>query len=458
MFDLIIRNCIIVNGNQKPYVGSVAVTGEKITAILAPQTDLPALTVIDGQGKVLFPGAIDPHVHYRYDRGYNNGNEDYVTETRSALLGGITTAIRMQRELTPYRESIPAELSLFSGQSHIEMAFHLAIMTEEQLETFPEAAREFGISSFKLYIAYKGKAGTLQGLQGADDGFLFDAMRRIGRFPNGVACVHAENSEVAERLGEQLQRAGRNDLSAWTEARPGWSEGEAIHRAGYIAHHADCPLYIVHISSAEGVEAVENLRARGIQIHAEVCIHHLTMTAEEAAPKLGSLAKVNPPLRSQRDIDALWDAIKRGVIDTIGSDHVPHTAAKRKPSMWDVMPGFSGSGTLLPAMLDYGYQQRGIPLERIAALVSTNAARIFNLKGKGEIMVGADADLSLIDLEEGREVKASELQSAADYSLLEGRRLKGWPTLVILRGQVVLREGQINAPHGYGQFLYRPAR
>jgi dihydropyrimidinase len=455
MFDLIIRNCIIVNGSQKPYAGSVAVSGEKISAILAPESDLPALTVIDGQGKTLFPGVIDPHVHYRYERGYNDGNEDYLTETRSALLGGITTAIRMHRELTPYRESIPAELNRFSGQSHIEMVFHLAIMTEGQLETFHQAAQEFGISSFKLYIAYKGKAGTLQGLQGADDGFLFDAMRRIGRFPNGVACVHAENSEVAERLGEQLQRAGRHDLPAWTEARPGWSEGEAIHRAGYIAHHAECPLYVVHVSSAEGVEAVENLRARGIQLRAEVCIHHLTMTVEEAAPKLGSLAKVNPPLRSQRDIDALWDAIKRGVIDTIGSDHVPHTTAKHKPSMWEVMPGFSGSGSLLPAMLDYGYQQRGIPLERIAALVSANAARIFNLKGKGEIVVGADADLTLIDLEESREVKASELLSVADYSLLEGQRLKGWPTLVILRGQVVMRDREVVAPPGYGRFLYR---
>src|SRR5258708_18771591 len=127
------------------------------------------------------------------------------------------------------------------------MTFHLAIMTEQQLDTFPEAADQYGINSFKLYIAYKGKAGQLQGLQGADDGFLYDAMRRIGRYPNGIACVHAENSEIAERLGDELQRAGRNDLAAWTEARPGWAEGEAIHRAGIIAYHADFPLDVGHI-------------------------------------------------------------------------------------------------------------------------------------------------------------------------------------------------------------------
>jgi dihydroorotase (multifunctional complex type) len=457
MFDLIVRDAIIVNGGQEPFPGSVAITGEKIAAILMPDTDLPAARVIDAGGKILFPGGIDPHVHYRYDRGYDDGERDYHTETGAALLGGLTTAIRMHRELGAYREHIPVELKRLAAGGCMDMAFHLAIMTEDQLMTFPEAAREFGISSFKLYIAYKGKAGKLQGLQGADDGFLYDAMGRIGRYPDGIACVHCENSEVAERLGDALQRAGRNDLSAWTESRPGWAEGEAIHRAGYIAHHAGCPLYVVHVSSAEGVEAVENLRARGIALHAEVCIHHLTMTIAEAEPRLGGLAKVNPPLRAPRDVDALWDAIRRGVIDTVGSDHVPHTRAKLKLSLWDVMPGFAGSGTLLPALLEYGYHQRGIPLSRIATLVSGNAARIFGLKGKGEIMVGADADLTLIDLEAEREVQASRLLSAADYSLLDGRSLRGWPMLTILRGQVAMTDGVIQVPPGYGQFLRRPA-
>jgi dihydroorotase (multifunctional complex type) len=398
---------------------------------------------------------IDPHVHYRYDCGYRSGDQDYLTETRTALVGGITTALRMHRELTPYCDSLPAELKLFAPVSHIDMAFHLAIMTEQQLDTFPEAADQYGINSFKLYIAYKGKAGQLQGLQGADDGFLYDAMRRIGRYPNGIACVHAENSEIAERLGDELQRAGRNDLAAWTEARPGWAEAEAIHRAGVIAYHAECPLYVVHISSAEGIQEVEYLRSRGFPVYAEVCIHHLTMTVEEAQASLGSLAKVNPPLRSQKDVDALWDAIRRGVVDTVGTDHVAHTTAKRKPSLWVVMPGFSGSATMLPALLTEGYRRRGIPLERIASLVSRKAASIFHVKDKGEIMVGADADLTLIDLDAECEVHADNLRSVSDYSLYERRKLKGWPTTAILRGQVAMSNGEIKAQPGCGQFIQR---
>lgn len=455
MFDLLIRNCIIVNAGQPPFDASVGIIGEKIAAILQPDSTLPARVEIDAQGKTLFPGLIDTHVHYRYDCGYRSGDEDYFTETRSALTGGVTTALRMHRELTPYRQSIPAELALFAPQSHMDLSFHLAIMTEEQLDSFPQYADQYGINSFKLYLAYKGKAGKLQGLQGADDGFLYDAMRRIGRYPNGVACVHAENSEIAERLAEQLQAAGRNDLADWTEARPGWTESEAITRAGTIAHHADCPLYIVHISSAEGVEAIEHLRSRGVRVYAEVCIHHLTMTVNEAQDKHGLLAKVNPPLRSQKDIDALWDAIQRGVIDTIGTDHVAHTRAKAKPSLWEVMPGFSGSATMLPALLTEGYHQRGIPLNRIVALTSYNASTIFDLKDKGSIRIGADADLTLIDLDLERTVHPDDLLSVSDYSLHEGRTLKGWPTLVILRGQVAVLDGEIKIQPGYGRFIRR---
>ncbi len=455
MFDLLLHNCRIINGDRQPIPGSVGIIGDKIAAILAPGVDATATQVIDGRGMALLPGGIDPHTHFRYDRGYDNGDGDYITETRSALIGGLTTAFRMHRELGAYADHIPVELQKLAAGSHMDMAFHLAIMTEDQLTTFAQAAQDFAITSFKLYIAYKGKAGQLQGLQGADDGFLYDAMRRIGRLPNGIACVHCENSEVAERLGTQLEQAGRTDLAAWTEARPGWAEGEAIHRAGYIAHHAECPLYVVHISSAEGVEAVENLRARGIAVHAEVCIHHLTLTVDEAEPQ-GGLAKVNPPLRSKRDVDALWDAIRRGVIDTVGSDHVPHSRAKLKPSLWQIMPGFAGSGTIIPALLEYGYHQRGISLERIAALSSRNAARIFGLSRKGEIAVGADADLTLIDVETSRVVQADQLLSAADYSVLEGRSLRGWPVMTLLRGQIVMSDGHIHAQPGYGQFLRRP--
>jgi dihydroorotase-like cyclic amidohydrolase len=203
------------------------------------------------------------------------------------------------------------------------------------------------------------------------------------------------------------------------------------------------------------VEAIEHLRSRGVRVYAEVCIHHLTMTVNEAQDKHGFLAKVNPPLRSQKDIDALWDAVQRGVIDTIGTDHVAHTRAKAKPSLWEVMPGFSGTATMLPALLSEGYHKRGIPLNRIVSLTSHKASTIFNLKEKGSIRIGADADLTLIDLDLERTDHADDLLSVSDYNLHQGRKLKGWPTLVILRGQVAMLDGEIKVQPGYGRFIRR---
>ena len=453
MFDLLIRNAQLVDAGHKPYSGSIAVDDERIAALLPPDTDLEATSVIDAEGLALIPGVIDPHTHIRYDTGYGSDAEQYITETRSALLGGVTTAFRMHRELMAYADSVPREIAQLEAQSHIDIGFHLAVQTEEQLVTLPDAAAQYGIRSFKLYLAYKGEAGKLQGLQGADDGYLYAAFKTI-REIGGIACLHCENTEITERLAQRFRAAGCTDLRAWTESRPGWTEGEAIFRAGYIAHHAACPLYIVHISSAEGLAAVERLRDMGAEIYAEVCIHHLAHTVDEAE-SFGSLAKVNPPLRSDSDVEALWDGIKRGVVDTVGTDHVPHTRLKARDNIWDVMPGFAGIGTLLPALLTLGVHQRQIGLGRLVELTSHNAAQLSGLSTKGALRVGCDADFTLIDLNESRVVAAKNLGSMADYSLFDGQTLTGWAHTVITRGQIAMRDGRIVSAPGEGHYLRR---
>ena len=192
-------------------------------------------------------------------------------------------------------QSIPQEIAQLEAQTHIDIGFHLAVQTEDHLDSLPKIADKYGIQSFKLYLAYKGAAGKLQGLQGADDGFLYSAFTTI-RELGGIACIHCENTEITERMAGVFRSSGRTDLRAWTESRPGWTEAEAIFRAGYIAMQAKCPLYIVHVSSAEGLDAIERLRDMGADIYAEVCIHHLSHTVD-TAEAFGSLAKVNPPLR-----------------------------------------------------------------------------------------------------------------------------------------------------------------
>ncbi len=453
MFDLLVRNAQIVEAGNKPYRGSIAIQGKFIAGLLPADTELEAQTVLDTDGLTLIPGVIDPHTHIRYNTGYGDDKQQYQTETQSALLGGVTSAFRMHRELTPYEESIPQEIAQLESKSHIDMGFHLAVQTEEQLASLPEVAEQYGIQSFKLYLAYKGEAGKLQGLQGADDGYLYSAFEVI-RELGGIACLHCENTEITERMAMVFRSSGQKDLRAWTESRPGWTEGEAIFRAGYIAMQAKCPLYIVHVSSAEGLDAIERLRDMGADIYAEVCIHHLSHTVDEAE-SFGSLAKVNPPLRYERDVEALWHGIQRGVVDTIGTDHVPHTTLKQGDNIWEVMPGFAGIGTLLPALLTLGYHQRGIPLGRLVELTTHNVARLFKLENKGSLCVGADADFTLIDLHKSFQVRADTLGSVADYSLFDGQMLTGYPQVVIVGGQLAMRDGEVLSTTGCGHYLHR---
>lgn len=452
MYDILIKNCTVVNGDQLPFLGSVAIQDELIAALLEPDVEVPAKTVIDGSNQALFPGIIDPHVHFHYTYNYRDNKEDYSKETQSALLGGVTTAIRMHRGRTAINEHLPPEIELICNESRIDMTVHLTLSSEDDLSDFPEICDRYGITSFKLYMAYKGKAGLLQGISGSDDGYLYKAMKRIGEYPGGVACIHAENSEIIEQIVSELKNKQRDDIAAWAEARPSWTEGEAIFRAGTIALNTKCPLYVVHVTSEEGIKAIELLRARGAEIYCEVCTQHLTHTANTP---LGPVAKVNPPLRFQADVDALWNAIERGVVDTIATDHVAHTTAKANVPLWDVMPGNPGTATMLPVMLHYGYHTGRLSLSRIADLLSRKAADIFQMPNKGRIIPGADADLALVDLNMERVVDAEWLRSASDYSLYQGMSLKGWPTKTILRGRVAMDNGEILVPPGFGEFVER---
>jgi dihydropyrimidinase len=446
-FDLVLSN-VTLPGETRATIG---ISGEVIAAVVSPDASLESVHRIDADGRPVLPGVIDPHVHYRYP-GYNYRDAalEYDTETCSALVGGVTTALRMHRDVTPFRENLSSEIELLERDSRIDIGFHLTLMTETHLEEFPLIAKAYGVTSFKLYLGYRGAAGALQGIIGSDDGYIFAAMRRIAAL-GGIACVHAENSEVGHRLGENFRREGRNDLQAWSESRPPWSEGEAIIRAGYLAYNAGCPLYVVHVSSEEGVEALDLLKRKGIEVYGEASVQYLTTTYES---ELGQLAKVNPPLRSRGDIEALWSGIRTGLIHTIGTDHVAHTAAKAQPAIWDVQPGFAGSATLLPAVITHGLA-RGLTLEDIAAVTSGHAAQLFGLGRKGRITPGADADLVVVNLNDQKRMGADDLRSSADYSIYQDESLRGWPWLVVTRGAIAFKGGQVLRAPGAGRYLPR---
>ena len=416
--------------------GDLGLKDGRIAVIAAPG-DLPAAAeTIDCQGRWVMPGLIDPHTHF----GFGSPEEDFITESRSAALGGVTTVLSFFRT-KDFMEGFEPERQRASRQSLIDFGYHFGITAQNHVDSLPQCLERFGVSSFKLYLMYKGAAGAAKGFTEIDDGLLFDAMRQVAGMKGAVLGVHCENTEVIPRLRAPLEAAGRDGLAAWNEQSPDFLEAENVHRVCYFGRKTGCPVNIVHLSSAEALNEVRRHRTHpGTPIHVETCPQFLHLTCDSAA---GALAKVNPPVRPAGDVDAMWQGVVDGSVQTVGSDHVPRKRATKEGGIWKASAGFPGVATSLAILLDEGYHRRGVAIERIAAITSANVARLYNIPAKGAIAVGYDADLVVVDPEREAEVDAARLQSFSDYSPFEGERLKGWPVLTLLRGRVIARDGAL---------------
>ena len=455
MFDTLIRDTTIVDPVRGTYLGSVGISDGRIAAVAASPTGLQARTSIDGSGLCLFPGLIDPHTHLGYA---NEFAQDVVTETRSAALGGVTTVLSFHRhyggaEPQPYRD-LDVLKGVITDNATVDVGLHLGILTEAQAGELDRYIAE-GVSSFKFYMAYRGEDGRTVGMiNECDDGILLDAFETLAKTPHAVAGVHCENTEIIKRSVARVKAEGAGDLDAWHRARPPVGEIESVRRVGFFARRTGANLYLVHIGSPEVVAAaLGEQRRSGARVWIETCPHYLTHTIDS---EVGTLAKINPPVRTQEAVDAMWDRILAGDIDTLGTDHCAVARASKAGDIWEASAGFAGMGTLLPVLLDEGYHRRGFSLDSIARISSFNPARIFNLyPRKGCIEIGADADLVLVDLGLQRTVDSADLESASDFSIYEGRTLTGWPVMTMVRGRVVAQDGEVVAEPGAGEFIAR---
>jgi dihydroorotase-like cyclic amidohydrolase len=273
-----------------------------------------------------------------------------------------------------------------------------------------------------------------------------------------MMMVHAENMSIIHDLKQKYIAEGRNDLKAWTDARPDIAEEEATRRAIWYAKETGSRLYIVHMTIGRGVEWVREAQAQGVDVIAETCPHYLVLTKFDN-DKVGNLGKVNPPLRDEWNQERLWEGLRNGAISCLGSDHstILPKAQKLGSSIWDAIPGYPGTGMLLPLMLSEGYHKGRLSLEQIAGILATRNAKVWGLyPRKGHIAVGADADFAIVDLEQTRTVTPEYMQSFADWGLYDGWELKGWPTRTIVRGTVVMEDGKLTAEEGYGVYVARP--
>jgi D-hydantoinase len=437
---------------------SVAVQDGKITAI-GDQATMPAATrTIDIGGQHLFPGIVDVHVHFQTFA--NPFDVNVQIESKSAAVGGCTTIVPMllnsEDATLSFFDYVPWAREVVETRSTIDQAFSLVVGTDEHIAALPRMASEFGICSYKFYMAYTEDEAKWFGIRAISDGQLLDGMRIVRDigYP-AMLMVHAENMSIIHYLKRRYQAEGRNDLRAWTDARPEIAEEEATRRALFYASETGTRLYIVHMTTARGVEWVREAQSAGTDVIAETCPHFLVFDPDHPA---GALAKTNPPMRERSSIDALWAGIANGTITCVGSDHstVYPRQTKLSTDIWANIPGYPGMATLLPVLLSEGYHKGRLTLERIAAVLAYNNAVVYGLyPQKGAIQVGADADFAVVDLEQTRIVDADYLQSAADWSPYEGMALKGWPTMTILRGVPVMENGEILVPEGFGSYLPR---
>jgi dihydropyrimidinase len=451
MIDLALTNCRPVLPDGTSFSGSVLVDDGKIAGLLAGGVAAgQARETMNLGGSPVLPGIIDTHFHV----GFHSAESDFQTETRSAAAGGVTTICRFFRNLFPYDESLPAEIALGERTSYVDFAFHVGILIDDHLTKLERWVHDYGVRSFKMYTCYKGDEGRSLGTRGQTDGFIFDVLKALARIGNVVQIVHCENEEIIHRVGPQVQGAcaGLTDLEVWNRARPPIAEVEAIHRVGLLAEQAGAELFVPHVSSAEALDVIRERKRRGQKIYAETCPHYLALDTEAA---VGILAKVNPPIRPKGNAASLWKGLRDGTVDVVGTDHATTMRAEKIPGdPWKSKPGFAGVGTLLPVLLSSGVHQQNLQLGDIARL-QANAARVFRLPGKGRIEPGADADLTVVDLDKTKSVQAQDLQSASDFSIFERLSLKGWPAMTFQRGRLIARDGQVLGKPGDGRYIKR---
>ena len=430
--DLLIINGTVVTPGGAGCLDIACVDG-RIVAMGALQNQWTADTQLNARGLHVLPGVIDSQVHFR-EPGLTH-KEDLEAGTRGAVLGGVTGVCEMPNThpLTLWREDLQAKLDAAKGRAWCDYAFYIggSEVNAEQLQTLEALP---GCAGVKVFM------GSSFGDLLADNDAV---LRSILRHGNRRMAVHAEDETRLRERKAIVEASG--DVCQHSEWRDVTSALNATQRIVALAEAAGRRLHVLHVSSAEEMQYLARHKRR---VTVETTPHHLTMAAPECYQRLGSLAQMNPPVREQRHQEALWHAIREGVVDVIGSDHAPHTLEEKAQPYPSSPSGMTGVQTLLPVMLDHVHAGR-LSLQRLVDLTSAGPARIFGIEGKGRIAVGYDADLTLVDLAAQRSICNEWIASRSGWTPYDGKSITGWPIHTVIRGQMVVRdEALVSRPQG----------
>ncbi len=453
----LIKNGRIITAEQD-YLADIYIENEQITTI-GKNLAIEADTVIDAKNKYVIPGGIDAHTHLDMPFGGTTSCDDFENGTRAAAFGGTTSIVdfAIQTKGSKMREALDTWWAKAEGRATTDYGLHMIItdLPDADIEDMSDMVNE-GVTSFKLFMAYPGVLMV-------DDATIFKALRHTAK-TGALVCMHAENGNVIDLLVQQALAEGKTAPIYHALTRPTTAEAEAVNRSIALAEMAGAPIYIVHLSSNDALEKVAEARDKGLPAYAETCPQYLFLSIEEDMNKPGfEDAKVvfTPPLREKWHQDKLWAGLKKNTLQIVSTDHCPFCFKEQKElgigDFTKIPNGGPGIEHRLQLLFS-GVNEGRISLNRWVELCSTNPAKMFGMyPKKGAIVPGADADIVIWDPQKEHTISVHTHHMCADYSMFEGKKIKGNADTVLSRGEIIVKNNEFFGKPGRGKFIKRDA-
>jgi dihydropyrimidinase len=458
MLDVLIRGGAVVTPAATERF-DVGVKDGRIVAFAEENSvDLHAARTVDARGKYVIPGGIDAHVHFNVALSPVMRAQSATFGGRAAAFGGTTTFIdfALQKgELSLVRAIEGKQEELKRDKPDIDYALHAMITGKATLNILDEipAAISGGVSSFKTFTTFSGASAS--GSMYTDDGRIWGVMQKTAKH-GGITMVHCEDDCIIEHCVHKLYREGRQQAQNIREARPNLCEEAAVSRMLLLSRRTGSPLYIVHVSSAEAVEAIAEARGKSTPVYGESLHNYLAFCDEDYAKPNGVIYHNYPSLKSSNDRSALWEGLESGVLDVASSDDftIPFASKTSGKEVDNALGGHNGIETRMGYLFSEGVKKGRISVNRFVEVASTSVAKLFGIyPRKGVIAIGSDADIVLIDPNRKQKIALADLHSNCDYSIWDGWNFEGIPVLTMLRGNILVENGQWIGSSGIGQFI-----
>ncbi|UOQ84497.1 allantoinase AllB [Gracilibacillus salinarum] len=460
VWDLKIMNGTIVNASES-YQANIFVKDGKITAITSE--DLPGETkeVIDAKGKHILPGLIDTHVHSR-DPGPTY-KEDFAHSTRAAAAVGITTVFEMPNTTPPVSNAVnfDSQNNNLGSKAYVDYGLWGICIGHLNNGDIQDLHKK-GVIGFKFFwgyavhkdtyqLMYNYKPGMEDVIPPFDDGQVYEMMEEVAK-TGQLFAVHAESNELIQTLTNRVEESGGRTYEDMIKGRPNVAEALTVSKGIQMAKAAGVRFHVLHVSSEEGLDLVRDAQIKGLPVTVETCPHYLFLSNEDYQD-IGPQMKVYPPVKYKKDQDAIWRGIADGTISHVCSDHAPHTEEEKDGDLWSIPAGMCGVESMVPLMLN-AVSDKKITLSDIVRLLSEEPAKLFGIyPKKGALHIGADADITIVDMEKQAVIERDKLHSKSKVTAYDGFKVQGMPVQTIVRGNTIMKDGEIVGQKGHGKLI-----